>query len=83
MKAYIAFCGDPSDGCLLVYAKNRNQARYRSTVSMACLFEWEYGDISAIRKPDFDQYVDQVKGNIVDCNDDLPEGVEFYSDIVI
>ena len=79
MKAYSIFSGCPSDGCILVYAETRNQAKSKAVGE---LFEWEYVDMNSRREPSFDKYASQVSGYIVEDNDELPEGAEpFYSDI--
>lgn len=78
-KAYMTFSGDREYGCLLVFAETPNKAR---SLSVNYLFEWEYVDISAHRKPAYDKFVDMV-GSIVETNDDLPDGApSFYDDNV-
>ncbi len=78
-KAYVTFCENPMDGCLLVFAETANKARYKC--NRHGLFGWDYVEISALRQPDFDKYSDL--GPTIECNDDLPEGVEFYLDIEV
>ena len=79
LKAYMTWPGDISrvECCLLVYAQSRNKAR-----AYACHYGFwddEYIDIHARRKPDFDQYAVGEQIYAVETNDDLPDGVEFYS----
>jgi hypothetical protein len=76
MKAYMTFSGYPQDGCLLVYAETKNKARY---LTVGSEWDWEYDEINAWRKPEFDQYYNGRA--IIETNDELPEGApEFYDD---
>lgn len=75
MKAWNAFCFSPRDGCLLVYAENRNKARY---IASRSLWEWEYNLITAVRVKDYDEYYD--KAEYFETNDDLPvDAPAFYT----
>jgi len=76
MKAYMVFAGCPIDGCILVYAERATKAR---SIGYAELFSWDYVETSATRKPEFDKYY-SGKCIIVE-NSELPEGVEFYTEI--
>ena len=76
IKAYMVFSVDPFDGCILVFAGGRGKAK---SMCLAHSFDWEYLDMSCVRQPDFDKYGDECK--IVDDNDGLPDGVEFYGEI--
>ena len=74
MKAYIVFDEDPYWGCVLVYAENRNKAKMASYNK---LFKWDYIDMTALRRPDYDKY---YNGNpVIETNGDLPnDAPEFY-----
>ena len=80
LKAYVVFPGDtPMDeGCLLVFAENRHKARSHAKG----LFDCDYIDMTALRRPKWD---DIAKGEVTYCietNDALPDGCEpFYTDI--
>ena len=83
MKAYMVWPGtahDFSDGCLLVFAHNRNEARMFAYVNGPWGFEYGYIDFSAIRRPAFDQYAKGDKPHAIETNDGLPDGVTFYED---
>ncbi len=74
LKAYNTYPGeDPfEDGCILVFANNRNEARligYRSGPWM----EVTYLEMSATRVKKFDKYVSQTQPYFEDTNDNLPE----------
>jgi len=76
MKAFMVFNDDPCDGCMLVYAETANKAR---SVSYDALFEWDYIETSAKRRPDYDQYYNGRL--IVEDNSELPEEApKFYSE---
>jgi hypothetical protein len=78
MKAFMVYCGNIWDGCLLVYAKTRNQARYIAT-SFDPFFLSEYEYNTAVRKPGWDKYYDGR--SIIDCNMSLPDGAPaFYTE---
>ena len=49
LKGYMVFSGHQSEGCELIFAHNRNQAR-----ANAHLFDWPYAETSAWREPDID-----------------------------
>ncbi len=76
MKAYMTFSRCPSEGCELVYANNRNEAKKLSTHNN---FEWEYIDINTKRIPHYDKYSDSVA--VFESNDDLPDcAPDFFLD---
>ena len=78
MKAFMTFCDNPCDGCLLVFAETANKAR---SLSVGHTYDWEYVWISARRVPTFDEYAEDVKHPVVDTNEDLPDDApEFYHD---
>jgi len=80
LKAYMAHEGNPrADGCVLVFAHTRNQARYIG--SCACWGCGEYEVTHAIRQPSFDQYGAGDLPYVIESNDDLPAGVTFFSEI--
>ena len=64
-------------GCLLVFAQNRNKAKNCAL----WLFDCDYIDMTALRRPKWD-YI--AKGDVtysVETNVELPEGCEpFYVD---
>jgi len=77
MKAFIVFCGDPMEGCILVYAESANKARSKSYNLLFC---WDYIDTSAKRRPDFDQYYREGT-SVIECNSFLPDDApDFYDD---
>lgn len=69
--------GDDTD-CLLVFARDRNEAR--SLSFHHGFWNCDYIYFHAIRKPIFDQYAQSDVAYAVETNDDLPEGVKFYLD---
>lgn len=80
LRAWCVFSGEPIDGCLLVYACTRNDAR---KVGMSKgPGEWgDYIDVSARRAPEFDQYaIGGIGGRpyIIMDNDELPDGAELF-----
>ena len=77
MKAYMVFSGEPQWGCILVYADNRNKAKAKC---VGWSFDWDYVEMNAKRKPEFDKYYPELKHDIVDENAELPEGAPaFYA----
>jgi len=80
LKAYMAYEGPNNwDGCLLVFAETRNQARH-----FFCETWWssdgiEYVDTHAVRTPEFDKYAMGARTSAIWTNNELPEGVVFYS----
>jgi hypothetical protein len=78
MKAYAIIPYDSGDGALLVFAPNRNRARFMALTHGT----WEYdgyATINARRAPVYDGAFDVE--TIVDMNEDLPPGYPpFYSD---
>jgi hypothetical protein len=79
LKAYMAYEGpDTRDGCLLVFANTRNQARYIFCGEWPPLGSGEYDYTHAVRRPGFDQYAKGEKPYVIWNNRDLPEGVTFY-----
>jgi hypothetical protein len=80
LRAWIVFSGEPYDGCLLVYARNRNEAR--STGFRKGPWEWsDYIDVDAHRRPRYDAYATGNQPYIIETNDELPDGAEpFYDD---
>ena len=69
-KAFMVFSGYPQDGCLLVFAENRNKAK---SISVGQLFDWEYCQINTRRQPEYDKHSEKDSAYIVESNDDLPE----------
>ena len=76
IKAFMVYSGDPFDGCILVFADGRGKAK---SMCVGHSFDWEYLDMSCVRRQDFDKYGDECK--IIDDNEALPDGVEFYGEI--
>jgi len=83
MKAYCVYPDvNPNvQGCVLIYAPTRNDAKYLG-FKLGPWFGSEYIDFRAIRKPDFDQYY-EIGKTLIETNDELPEGVEFFSDVLV
>ena len=80
LRAWSVFCGEQYDGCLLVFAASRNEAKnigYKKGP-----YGWdEYIYLRAIRAPKHDIYANGSNPYIVVTNDELPDGAEpFYSD---
>lgn len=80
LKAWMVFCGEPYDGCLLVFAPNRNDARkigYKKGP-----YDWEdYIDVRARRAQKHDADAVGDAPYIIETNNELPEGAEsFYQD---
>jgi len=76
-KAFMIFSGCPSDGCLLVFAENRNKAK---SLSVGSNWDWEYQDMNSRREPEYDKYA--TKPMRIEDNSELPEGAPpFFSDI--
>lgn len=75
MKAYMVHGGDYLEGCTLVYAETASRAK-----AVAIKTGWYdyYIYMSAIRKPDFDKYSNGEE-RYIESNDELPDGVEFFS----
>ena len=81
LKAYMAHEGNPhADGCVLVFAHTRNQARYVGSGAMECWGYSEYEVTHAVRKPAFDQYAAGDSPYVIESNDELPAGVTFFSE---
>ncbi len=82
VKAYMVFNADdgPGECCFLTYAHTRNQARHLVASSGYGYGFDEYYDLSALRRPEMDQYAKGETPYIIETNDDLPEGVTFYVD---
>lgn len=74
LKAYSADTGD--DWRLLVYAKNRNQAR---RIVADFVGGTHYIDTHAVRVPGMDGYALRDEPHYIDTNDELPEGVRYYT----
>ena len=78
MKAYAIIPYDSGDGALLVFAPNRNRARFMALTHGT----WEYYDytsINARRASVYDGAFDTE--TVIDTNEDLPDGYPaFYSD---
>ena len=72
-KAYVVYPGnDPyDDGCVLVFAENRNKAR-SFTMTYGPWVGNTYLEMNARRVKQFDQYATD-KPKIYDTNDGLPE----------
>lgn len=77
MKAWRVDCGD--GWCCLVMAPTRSKAKalFRNN-GPAFPHDYEYIDIRALRRTDLDGLTDCEK--IFESPDDLPEGVEFWSE---
>ena len=77
-KAFMVFSGYPQDGCLLVFAENRNKAK---SVSVSSPFDWEYQEMNTERQPNYDKYSKHDSPHIMECNDDLPKDAPtFFTD---
>lgn len=77
IKAFHVFCGDPTDGSLLVFAETANRARVKAIKDGPYEWEFEYIHTRARRVPMWDKYVDREC--IIEFNDELPEGApSFY-----
>ena len=77
-KAFMVFSGYPQDGCLLVFAENRNKAK---SVSVSSPFDWEYSQMNTRRQPDYDKYSESDTAYVVESNDDLPKDAPpFFAD---
>ena len=77
MKAFHCYVSSPEYGSLLVYAADRNKARYIAAHS--CWEEWDYVDITAIRaNPEFDDIY--TEPCYIDSNDALPDHIKFYEE---
>ena len=78
LKAFMSYPGkNPhDDGCLLIYAENRNQARmiaHRKGPWWA-----DYIEIRAIRSHRMDKYAMGDTPYIIETNQELPKGAAFY-----
>ena len=81
MKAFVVFGEDIYDGCLLVFAETANKARH---IGAGGWFHWDYIETHAWRQQDYDQYAKDAKSQVIDCNDELPDGAPpFYTDVEI
>lgn len=83
LVAFMVYPGEsPRNGCLLVYAENRNQARQFAATKGP--FMEDYIEMRARRVPSFDQYSHGTGLPFCfETNDDLPPGApEFYDDQV-
>lgn len=72
MKAYCVYPGETSfdEGCVLVFAENRNKAKSIALHSGPWIGLW-YLDFNAKRAPNFDKH---YNGRIIhDTNETLPE----------
>ena len=79
LKAYMVHEGTPhADGCVLVFANTRNQARYIGSCAIACWGYGEYEVTHAIRKSSFDQHAAGDSPYVIESNDVLPAGVMFF-----
>ena len=84
LKAYMAHEGSPAfDGCVLVFAHKRNQARYIGSCAIASWGCGEYEITHAIRKPAFDKYAKGDTPYVIESNNELPDGVAFFREIDI
>ena len=72
-KAFMIFSGSPSDGCLLVFAENRNKAKF---LAVGSNFDWEYRDMNTRREPDYDKYA--TKELRIEDNSELPDGAPSF-----
>jgi len=73
MKAWMVHPGkDPyDDGCVLVYAPNRNDARLLA-FRYGPWYEFDYIEFRAIRKKQYDKF--KHTGNpVIETNDELPK----------
>jgi len=76
LKACVVHESDaPEEGRVLAFAKTRNQARHIG------VYLGEYLYMTAVRMPKYDQYAEGTKPYIIDPNDDLPDGVEFFIEV--
>ena len=80
MKAYMSFCFDPLEGCMLIYAETARKAKLLGWKWMPV--DGEYIDMRATRKPEYDKfYIEGVTPEVIHDNGDLPEGAPlFFSD---
>ena len=86
MKAYAVYVGDSpwNEGCVLVFAESRNAAR----VIGVRYGPWHanYLDMTALRKPDYDQwFTPWLKNNVgsvplIETNEELPPGCHTFFD---
>ena len=80
MKAWMADNGYPYESCLLVFAENRNRARYIVAHNgIADGFLDEYEHIRCRRMPEFDKWYRDTA--IIMTNEDLPKDcpLTFYA----
>lgn len=77
MKAYCVFEGDgPWHGCLLVYAKSAQKARYKGFCNN--VFGGDYIDFRARRVKEYDEYFNGQE--VIFRNENLPdEAPDFYT----
>jgi hypothetical protein len=78
LKAYVTWVASdgPQEGCILVFAYSRNEARSLTQPYWSV----EYINVRARREPEMDQYALLDRPHFVWSNDDLPQGVSFYYD---
>jgi hypothetical protein len=71
------------DGCLLVFAATRNEAR--KTGFAKGPWEWaNYIDVSSRRAHEHDEYAAGIEPYVIERNDELPDNARpFYSDEAI
>ena len=68
------------DGCVLVFAETRNQARSVACKEGPWCGWYEYPDFKALRVPAFDQYAEGEESYFIEFNRELPEGAEPFFD---
>lgn len=82
LKAYMVHPGEsPEDeGCCLVYAENRNQARQHANGTGPWFSD--YINMRAVRRPYYDQWVKEgaTAPYIIEENDELPSGAPAFFD---
>ena len=78
LKAYVVFVGDSplDEGCVLVFAYNRNAARLMAYHKGP--WSVDYIEIKARRIKWFDKYIKDDIPKLFETNDDLPE--PFFTD---
>lgn len=78
LKAYYTFIDNPMDGCVIVFAHNATQAKAHGCKAGPWSNE-DYLDIRARRAPELDEYAEGDAPYCVETNDELPEGVNWYT----
>ena len=73
MKAWMVFEYDPFEGCMLVFAENRNRAKVLGF--KAGWFD-EYIHLSANRQPNYDKFA--LKERTIESNEELPDDAPIF-----